>query len=142
MSINFQFQSFHRVYDRNWLNSKFCGGGPQVEPKPTSSGKNLLILWNTTLRIAAQLMSRHCSCLYNLNGAPRWNVSHIWNGPVCSAFWWINYFTPSIFLRSSLFTPFYTLIIFTMTASVWISYWIRGFEVGIINFINLYNIIY
>ena len=41
LSINFQFQSFHRVYDRNWLNSKFCGGGPQVEPKPTSSVKNL-----------------------------------------------------------------------------------------------------
>ena len=36
-------------------------GGPQVEPKPKSSGKNLLILWNTTLPIAAQLMSRHCS---------------------------------------------------------------------------------
>ena len=61
MSINFQFQSFHRVYDRNWLNSKFCGGGPQVGPKPTSLGKNLLILWNTTLSIAAQLMSRHCN---------------------------------------------------------------------------------
>ena len=60
LSINFQFQSFHRVYDQNWLNSKFCGGGPQVEPKPTSSDKNLLILWNTTLPIAAQLMSRHC----------------------------------------------------------------------------------
>ena len=60
LTINFQFQSFNRVYDQNWLNSKFCGGGPQVEPKPTSSGKNLLILWNTTLPIAAQLMSRHC----------------------------------------------------------------------------------
>ena len=60
LTINFQFQSFNRVYDQNWLNSKFCRGGPQVEPKPTSSGKNLLILWNTTLPIAAQLMSRHC----------------------------------------------------------------------------------
>ena len=61
MSINFHFESFHRVYERNWLNLKFCGGGPQVEPKPTSSGKNLLIFGKTTLRIAAQLMSRHCS---------------------------------------------------------------------------------
>ena len=60
LSINFHFERFHRVYERNWLNLKFCEGGPQVEPKPTSSGKNLLILWNTTLRIAAQLMSRHC----------------------------------------------------------------------------------
>ena len=60
LSINFHFESFYRVYERNWLNLKFCGGGPQVEPKPTSSGKNLLILWNTTLSVAAQLMGRHC----------------------------------------------------------------------------------
>ena len=66
LSISFQFQSFHRVYDRNWLNSKFCGGGPKVEPKPTSSGKNLLILWNTKLPIAAQLMSRHCIYLFQI----------------------------------------------------------------------------
>ena len=66
LSINFHFESFYRVYERNWLNLKFCGGGPQVEPKPTSSGKNLLILWNTTLSVAAQLMGRHCSlyCSY------------------------------------------------------------------------------
>ena len=60
LSINFHFESFHRVYEGNWLNLEFRGGGPQVEPKPTSSGKNLLILWNTTLSVAAQLMGRHC----------------------------------------------------------------------------------
>ena len=69
LSIDFQFQSFHRVYGRNWLNSKFCGGGPQFEPKPTNSGENLLILWKTMLPIAAQLMSRHCN---NLNS---WKIA-------------------------------------------------------------------
>ena len=61
LSINFHFERFHRVYERNWLNLKFCEGGPQVEPKPTSSVKNLLILWNTKLSVAAQLMGRHCN---------------------------------------------------------------------------------
>ena len=37
-----------------------CGSGPQVEPKPTRSVKNLLIVLYTTPSVAAQLMSRDC----------------------------------------------------------------------------------
>lgn len=53
-------ETHQRVYDHNWLNLKFYGGGSQVESKLTSSVKNLLIFSNTTPLVLAQLMSRYC----------------------------------------------------------------------------------